>query len=467
MIVKTRFSKVIGSLIFVTAILISTACTPSTPTKGADTTTPPANLQPPQSDLATQTVQPAAFDWKKFAGQTIKVYIADSGEVKLIQPKLSEFEALTGMKVEFESADATSYRSNLPVQLTAKSSDFDVMATFPSVDSIQFSANGWYEPLDKYINDPTLTNPDFNFADFPQGVQDSSKSGNDTITILWEMQTDLIYYRKDLLEQAGLAVPDTYEDWLVAAQKIHDPSQSLYGVALRGNGYQITTPFSAFLYSYCGTWTKDGKATINTPEALSAFEMFGKWSALGPPGMVNFDWQVPAQQFAQGKIFLFLDINTFVNTLEDPTQSRVAGKVSYALVPKGPCGRAPFIGGWGYGINPFSQKKDQAWYFIQWATSTEMNQQMALAGWPSPRASAWSSPEFQSQDKYPQFTSVVLESLKLANAPMNPPVSPGKQAREIVGVVGTLAEQGATPDQLKQAADSQNAELQKLLDAMK
>ncbi len=475
---KSRFSEVVGALILMLVILVSSACASATPTKGVETAAPPANTQstqPTQAVQSTEASQPtqasastqaSTFDWKKFSGQTIKVYIADSGEAQYIKPKLPEFEALTGMKVDFETADATSYRNNLPVQLTAQSSDFDVMATFPSVDALQFSANGWYEPLDKYIEDPTLTNPDFDFADFPDGARASMKSGKDTIAILWEMQTDLIYYRKDLLQQAGLAVPDTFEGWLEAAQKINDPAKELYGVALRGAGYQITTPYSAFLYGDCGTWTKDGKATINTPEALSAFEMYGKWGQLGPPGIVNFDWQVPAQQFAQGKIFLFLDINLFVNTLEDPAQSTVAGKVGYALVPKGPCSRSPFIGGWGYTINPFSQKKDQAWYFIQWAASKQMNLQMKLAGWPSPRASAWNSPEFKAQDKTPEFTSVVLESLKLANAEMNPPVAPGKEARDIVGVVGTHALEGATPEQLKQYADEQNAALQQLLDAM-
>lgn len=422
--------------------------------------------QEPAAALTEEPVQAPTFDWKKYSGTKIKVYIADSGQAQYIQPKLNEFEELTGISVDFETADATSYRNGLPVQLTAQNKDLDVVATFTSVDGLQFAANGWYESLDKYIQDENLTSPDFDWGDFPLGAQGAMKVEGDTVSVLWEMQTDLLYYRKDLLEEKGLEVPKTFDEWLKAAEAVHNPSSDIYGVALRGAGYQMTTPFSAFLHSYCGNWVTDGKASINTPEAMQAFEMYGDWGQLGPPGIVNFDWQVPAQQFAQGKVFLFLDINLFVSTLEDPEKSAVAGKVGYVTVPEGPCGRSPFIGGWGYGISPFSEKKEAAWYFIQWATNKKLNLEMKLAGWPSPRASAWASEEFKAQDKTPEFTQVVLESLEIANAVMNPPVAPGKEAREIVGIVGNAALEGVTGSELQQVADEQNQELQKLIDAM-
>jgi len=447
-------------LAFTSVALVFSACGPATTTP---TATAPAT-EVSGTNEATN-VSPT-FDWKKYDGESIKVYVADTGQLAYIQDKLSSFEDLTGIKVTIEASDVTGVRSNLPVKLTAQSSDFDVMATFTSVDGLQFSSNGWYEPLDQYIYDTRMTNPDFDFADFPEGARNSMKVGDETVTILWEMQTDLIYYRKDLLEKAGLAVPTTFDGWLEAIKAVHNPDE-VYGVALRGNGYQITTPYSAFLEAYCGTWVKDGKADINSPEAMKAWEMYGEWAKYGPPGIVTFDWQVPAQQFAQGKIFVFLDINLFTPTLEDPAQSTVAGKVGFAPVPEGPCGQKPFIGGWGYSINPFSKNKGAAWYFIQWATSKSLNEEMKIAGWPSPRASAWNSEEFKAKDKTPEFTATVLKSLEIASAQMNPPIAPGKQAREIAGVVGTAAMEGKRGDELQTIADAQNAELQKLLDAMK
>lgn len=410
----------------------------------------------------------AAFDWKAYDQETLDVYIADTGQVEALNAHLPEFETLTGIDVTIESADVTSYRQNLPVRLTARSSDFDVMATFPEVDGRQFSANGWYVGLDDYVTDESLTSPDYDFADFGEGVQKAMTVDDQTVSVLWEMQTDLIYYRKSLLAKAGMDVPTTFEEWEQAAAAVHDPDNSLYGFALRGIAYQTTTPFSSFLYANCGAWVdEDGNAAINTPEAVQAWETYGRWgSQYGPPGITGFDWPVPAQLFAQGNVFAFLDINLFVPTLEDESESTVAGDVGYAMVPEGKCGRAPFIGGWGYAINPFSEKDGAAWAFIQWATSKDMNLELKLEGWPSPRTSAWESPEFTKNDPTPEFTAVVLESTQTASAQMNPPVAPGVEAREIAGLVGNRALEGIGRAELQQVADEQNASLQDLIDAM-
>lgn len=407
------------------------------------------------------------FDWEAFDGESLSVYIADTGQAEVLNARLPEFEKLTGIEVEVETADVTSYRQNLPVRLTARAKDFDVMATFPEVDGPQFAANGWYVPLDDYITNESVTNPDYAFDDFPEGVRNAMKVDEETVTVLWEMQTDLVYYRKDLLEEAGLEVPNTFEEWEQAAAAIHDPESEMFGFALRGIPYQTTTPYSSFLYAHCGAWVEDGKAAINSPAAVDAFETYGRWgSQYGPPGITGFDWPVPSQQFAQGKVFAFLDVNLFVGDLEDPAESTVAGKIGYAPVPEGECGRAPFIGGWGYGINPFSAKADAAWYFIQWATSPEINLEMKADGWPSPRASVWTSPEFTQNDATPEFTEVVLESTEIAKARMNPPVAPGVQAREVAGFVSHKALEGLSRSEIQEIADQQNEELQQLIDAM-
>lgn len=412
------------------------------------------------------TSSEGAFDWERFSGETISVYIPDTGQAEALNGRLAEFEELTGIEVVVETADVTSYRQNLPVRLTARSTDFDVMATFPEVDGPQFDSNGWYVPLDDLIANDSVTNPDYDFEDFPDGVRGAMEVGDETVTVLWEMQTPLMYYRKDLLEQAGLEVPTTFEEWEAAAAAVHDPEAEIYGFALRGIPYQTTTPFSSFLYAHCGAWVEDGQAAINSTEAIDAFETYGRWGAFGPPGITGFDWPVPSQQFAQGKVFAFLDVNLFVGTLEDPAESTVVGNIGYAPVPEGECGRAPFIGGWGYAVSPFSQKSEAAWYFIQWATSAEMNLELKLDGWPSPRASAWNSPEFTENDATPAFTQVVLESTQIANAQMNPPVAPGVQAREIAGLVSHHALEGITRLEIEEIANRQNSELQVLIDAM-
>ena len=46
--------------------------------------------------------------------------------------------------------------------------------------------------------------------------------------------TDLMVYRKDLLEKAGIKPPKTLDEFIVAVQKLNDPDHGVYGIALRG-----------------------------------------------------------------------------------------------------------------------------------------------------------------------------------------------------------------------------------------
>ena len=463
--------------------IILTQCAPMSdlpPTQETNVQIPPTQESQQSESQESQTAEEQnptesivvtpEFDWKKYSGASIKV-ITNNHKIQdsVYVANLAEFEELTGIKVDMEIMDSSSLRSTLPVQLTARSTEFDVMASMTAVDGLQFSANGWYEPLDDYINNPELTNPEWDFEDFPLGIREAMKADGKTVAIWWESQTSLFYFRKSILEENGLDVPKTFSEWLTLAEKVNKPAKEFYGVALRGAGIQVTTPFAPFLYGYCGSWLdENGNASINTKEAVDAFEMYGKLgSQYGPPGITAFDWQEPAQQFAQGNVATFLDINLFLPTLEASEQSRVAGDVGYALVPEGPCGRTPFVAGWGWSINPLSENKDAAWYFIQWATSKDNNLRAILAGLPSPRTSAWESADFKNNDKFPDYTMVNLESFQSATALMNPPINPGLQAREIVGYVGVLALQGATRDEIQDAADKANEELQALIEEMR
>ena len=45
---------------------------------------------------------------------------------------------------------------------------------------------------------------------------------------------DLMVYRTDLLEKAGIQPPKTWDEYFAAVQKLHDPANGVYGTALRG-----------------------------------------------------------------------------------------------------------------------------------------------------------------------------------------------------------------------------------------
>ena len=66
---------------------------------------------------------------------------------------------------------------------------------------------------------------------------------------------------------------------------------------------------------------------------------------------------------------MWLDGIGFATPLEDPTKSRIVGKVGYGVVPPGPKAQHSAIFGDGLGVAAFSKKKGAAWFYIQCITN--------------------------------------------------------------------------------------------------
>ncbi|MDQ3657957.1 MAG: sugar ABC transporter substrate-binding protein [Chloroflexota bacterium] len=93
--------------------------------------------------------------------------------------------------------------------------------------------------------------------------------------ITWQFDTRGIYYRKDLLEAAGLAVPTTWEEWRTALEALHRPDEGVMALAVPGKqGSYDTDQFYMTLVFQAGGGLADaeGNPTFDTPEQLAALE---------------------------------------------------------------------------------------------------------------------------------------------------------------------------------------------------
>ena len=87
---------------------------------------------------------------------------------------------------------------------------------------------------------------------------------------------ELLYYRQDLFDQQGLAVPATMDELYETAVTLNNPGQ-MAGICLRGRKIFTVMPFSGFLWSYGGQHFDDiarpQKATFDSPAGLAALEL--------------------------------------------------------------------------------------------------------------------------------------------------------------------------------------------------
>jgi multiple sugar transport system permease protein len=150
-----------------------------------------------------------------------------------------------------------------------------------------------------------------------------------------------LFYRKDLFAEAGLPnrVPETMDEFLAWARKIHNPKENVYGFNIPLTGTAFST--MSFFYS-CGARAveRDNKGVwhcvFNSPEAVEAYyyvarlflepfeNKFGKFD-----GVVNLGEQNASIRYAM--YFAYVDQKLFQQL--DPTL------INFGPVPKGPTGK--------------------------------------------------------------------------------------------------------------------------------
>ena len=402
------------------------------------------------------------FDWKKYAGQTIRVLVPKMPGTDFVEPLLPEFEQLTGIKVNWEKLGEDQQRQKLQVELTSGMADLDVFGSHTGQQGKAFMQAGWYEVLDPWVADPKRTTPGYDFADWDKNVLGQLASvDNKLVGLLVFAIAFSLYYRKDLFQAAGLGAPKTMEEMEEAAKKLTDKRKTQFGMLLRGQPAPAVGVWPAFLHNFGGAWfAPDGRPGMNTPECVESIRYYGRLTReYGPPGVINLSWPQLQDLFLQGKGAMFVDTSVLVGNFEDPKMSTVVDKVGYAPLPAGKGGQNPALNGWMWAMYAKSKKKDPAWTFIQWATGKDMSARLQRYGIQQGRRSAWEDPEFQKGfgAKHPDLTETMRFSYAKGKAFLYPPYVNVAMARDTVGEVIAIAIQGGD---VKGAVDKAQAKLE-------
>jgi multiple sugar transport system substrate-binding protein len=409
-----------------------------------------------ETSKPTGTSTPAA---KPFEGKSITLVTANHPWGEAIKPLLPEFEAATGIKVNVQSFFEDQLTQKLTVQFTSGSATPDVFMYRPLQEGKLFYKNGWVQTLDDLIT----KDPKYDFNDFSKSAVGSTMMDGKLAGIPIITEQEILYYRKDLLKQAGIAVPKTLDELAAAVKKLHDPKNDMFGFVARGQRSPLVTQASSFLYSEGGDFTKDGKATINTPEAVKAFTTYGTLlKDYAPPGVLNMSWPQAMGIFSQGKVAFYTDADSIYQNATDPTKSKIADNVGYAVFPAGKAGSKPYnITSWGLAMNAKAVNKDAAWEFMKWATSKEIVLKTQQKGNPGARNSVWDNPE--GTTGFPaELVPIIKESAKGGVDHDRPLVINVGEARDAVGEIVQKVMSGET--NIQAVADKANASLQTIID---
>ena len=216
---------------------------------------------------------------------------------------------------------------------------------------------------------------------------------------------ELFAYRTDLFEKYGLQEPARWDDVMTAVKTIGDNEPDVSGVVFRGTkGNPIVTGFLPIFWSYGARILDDnGNVTVNSPAALDALNFFLEMAAYAPEGVSMYQSAQVKDAIYSGTAAVVTEVwPGWIGKLEDPSESSVVGKVKVIKHPGQVEKSSPMIGVWMAAIPEASKNKEAAFDFLQFATSEEIQKQMAdVYGNPPTRKSVYQIPELTV--KYPWY----------------------------------------------------------------
>ena len=136
----------------------------------------------------------------------------------------------------------------------------------------------------------------------------------------------------------------------------------------------------------------------------------------GPEGARTFGFAEAGASFLQGNTAMFLDSTVFAGQVNDPSQSKVVGKIGWAPHPMG-TRRGSQTGGFGIAIPTNAQNKEAAFLLLQWLTSKDADKQIALAGGNPSRLSTHADSDVN--EKFPHMATFG-EALQFADPDWRP-----------------------------------------------
>jgi multiple sugar transport system substrate-binding protein len=419
--------------------------------------------------LSATFALPAAaqgFNWKAHDGQTINLMFNNHPWSQAMRELVADFTAKTGIKTNMEIFNEEQFRARLTTLMQGRSADLDVYMSLTSREGAVFEKAGWYADLAPLMADRNQTMPDFNYEDFGASIRQASTFGAKIVALPINQEGPLFYWRKDIFEKCKVAEPMALEDIPAAAATLKACDPSIGQWAARGLRGAVPYALSAFIYNQGGSYaTADGKPGLSQANTLRGLAMYANLlKDHGPPGALNHTFTQVIELLGQGRIAMTHESsNEFANIMRFPNRAQDLG---VKVLPPGKDTKIskPVAIGWTVTLSAHSQRKPAAWYFLQWATSREIQAKLVEKGVAPPRASVFQGAEFAKwmgeQPIRKAWVDALIEIGKTGTGVYQSPTDRVPEARDIIGGAVQEIVQGANPADAARKADEALAKLQ-------
>lgn len=421
-----------------------------------------------------------AQDEMPFEGVEITIVTFTGPQIaEPLKRRAPDFEALTGAKVTVDdSIPFADLYQRILTDVATGTNSYDAFVFAPQWMGDYINPGFMEDITDRVAADEGLQWQDVGpfFRDFSATYQGR------TYTIPLDGDFHVMYYRKDVLDAAGLEPPRTLDEYLAVAEAVHGQDmngdgEGDYGSCIskvrNGQAYWFTHTLAAPYLQTQGTsqgvfFDDEMNPLISNPGFAKALQFYKDSTAFAPPDETNLDVGATRGLFTSGRCALSIDWGDIGTLALDPETSVVQDLVGTALTPGTsevldretgelvPCDEttcpyavdginyAPFaaFGGWSGGINAKidDAKKDVAFAFLAYMSAPEQANEdvtVGITGFNPYRTSQFESTELweaagMSKEAAEDYLGAIGNSLNNPNMVLDMRIPQNQRYQQVV-----------------------------------
>jgi ABC-type glycerol-3-phosphate transport system substrate-binding protein len=225
----------------------------------------------------------------------------ESGSVRILS---NDFEALHVVASGAEECASPTVTVTKNQTTEHKNIQVPALTTNPATYTVAVVANNSVVPL---LDEGLIRPLDDLIAKYGQDLQPSQliKIGDNTMAIAFMVNAQHLHYRQDLLEEAGLEPPTSYEDVLANAAVLRE--KGIVATPLAANfkpGFDLAEEFVNMYIGLGGEFFEPGtpNASINNEKGVQALETMKAMSAFMGPDFMTFNTNAIKPMWEAGEV---------------------------------------------------------------------------------------------------------------------------------------------------------------------
>ena len=300
-----------------------------------------------------------------YAQTTLTIATVNNGDMVRMQGLTDDFTAKNpDIALQWVTLEENILRERVTTDVATKGGQFDVM-TIGTYEVPIWAKNSWLLPLDNL-------GADYDVDDLLPAIRGGLSQDGKLFAAPFYGESSFIMYRTDLMEKAGLTMPDapTWDFVADAARKMTDRANDINGICLRGKaGWGENMAFlTAMSNSFGARWFDESwKPQFDQPEWKATLQFYvDLMKDAGPVGASSNGFNENLTLFQQGKCGMWIDATVAASFVTNAAESQVADKVGFALAPDTGMGkRGNWLWAWSLAVPAGSQKAEAAQKFME------------------------------------------------------------------------------------------------------